>query len=429
MAQGAILPNFGFPGASSLTNFHIPNSATLSQALNLIVGAFTYFLNAGNQIKNVPSSAPASVSITVDPNPTINPITGKASKSQGALTLASGFAAGVRVSGKKIKRFTKSIQDEIKRLNTPSKGESYLHFMQRLLKLSGGFIKMAPGTEDVIIVQAPTYNWSGGTAFNLTHKLNPVNNENNVKAGKLKLKLDKIPSVVIIEGNSLNEDYFYLKDEKAIAINEMTGYRLIPQSDFYSNNLSNAILPQVQFTVAELVNTSKGVAGAGTSYAILPFNKDLYAQRYNLGSADIDTTVCLPYYEVSHNAHDSDQLAFEAAQVLAHKIDEYIEFTYRVKDWNQNGFIWQPNMLVNVIEETLSPGKPLKLTMWIRKVNYMRSRNDGTYCDITCTLPYTHNFELTNAPANTSPNAGNGKSPPIDITITTTFTPTVGSAQ
>lgn len=390
MAQGSIFPNFG---SGDTTNFHFPPTSTLRQCCETIVNSFTLFLKNQNTLNS-------TFKVVVgdnDPRP---------GKGIGDLSLATGFAVGLRAKGKKPKQFTKSINAALNRLNTPEKGETYLGYLSRLVKLSGAYVKMSPGSNDTIVVQAPTYDRDKSTPFSITHLLNPKNNENNVKQAMLKFSLDKQPSVVIIEGNSMSEDFFYLKDEKAIAVNELTGYALASLPDFTTGQ-SLPILPAIAFAVGNLVDTSRGAAGSGTNYSLNPINIQLYQQRYNL-AVDINTSVSLPLYEVSRSAHNTDQLSFEAAQRLAEEQDKYVEFTYRIQGWTQNNAVWQPNMLVNVTEEALSPGKPIKTTMWIRKVNYIKDRTNGTCVDITCILPYTHNFELSEDinPTSASQNTG-----------------------
>lgn len=409
MAQGSIPPNaFGVSG-NGLTNFHFPPNSTLLDCVRFIINTFRIGL-IGIDLPEL------YVSVWDNGNEAINasPATSGNPKRLNVndLDIASGFAAGIRVTGKKSAQFTKSWYKALNRFNTPEKGESYLAMIKRFCKLSGvPCVKMSPGRADTILLQAPTYDRSIETPFKITHYLSAPNNSMNTAEGEIDLEfnLDKQYSVIIVEGNSLDENEFHLSDAKAVAINELSGYYLVNQEDFNDNKIIP--LDTVRLMIAALVNvpsnnTAMGAASTnppqGTNYRFLDFNKQLYQERYNLG-VDIHTTVCMPFYETSHNAHNLDQLCFAAQQKLAETQDKSIVMTYHLDGWTQNGNLWQPNMMVNVTEELLSPGNPKTLKMWIRKVVYHKTRNAGTSVQLTLTLPYTHNFELTDTPKNVNP--------------------------
>jgi hypothetical protein len=191
---------------------------------------------------------------------------------------------------------------------------------------------------------------------------------------------------------------FHLLDEKAVVINELTGYPLVDSSQLLAG--PPIAVPQVLFSLAELckIETS-GTVSPGTiasNYQVLPFNNQLYSTRQDLARVLGNIQLCMPKYEVSQIAHTTEQLAYEAAEMLAHIQDKALEFTYVVQGWNYQGAIWQPNMLVKITEEGLTPGSPINTTLWIKKVNYIKDRSQGTYCTITCTLPYTHPAEISN---------------------------------
>jgi hypothetical protein len=222
--------------------------------------------------------------------------------------------------------------------------------------------------------------------------------QNNIKSAHFHFSTDKQASCVVLEGNSLSGATFHLADEKAVAINELTGYPLVDNSKLLTG--PPIPVPQTLFSLAELCNIeaygNPTAGNVGSSYQILPFNNQLYSTRYDLAQVLGNIQLCIPKYEVSQNAHTTEQLAYEAAETLAHIQDKALEFTYVVQGWSQNGAVWQPNILVKITEEGLTPGSPINTTLWIRKVNYIKDRAQGTYCTITCTLPYTHPAEISN---------------------------------
>jgi hypothetical protein len=414
MAQGSCPPNM-VPGVNlnSTTNYHFPKDTTYKQAFEVICATFQHSF----AVDFVPEVVLTDQPTTKNGKPN-NPTN---------LTISSGGFAGIRAGGKKSKQFTKSVNSSLNRLNTPEKGESYLSYLKRLAKMIGCYVKMVPGSEDQIVIQAPTYDRNTGVPFNIYHYVSvPNNQQNNVEEhAELHWNYDGLHSVIIVEGNSLDPNEFHFQDDKAYAINELTGYSLESLGTYNFNLATQSqelppAVPGVRQLIDQLVdlsNTSISVSNgqvskSGSNYASVPFNAQLYGLRYKM-PVDTMNPVSLPLYDVSHSAHTMENLLFEAAQKLAEEQDKAVEFVYKTDGFTQNGFVWQPNMLVNVVEEALTPGTPMNITMWIKKVNYMQDRHGGTTTTITCTLPYTHNFELVDVPANVQPAYDNSSIIPL----------------
>lgn len=363
MAQGTIFPNMGKTDSSGNplnTNFHFKATDTLSYALTTIANAF--------------ASATATNNITVQTD------------NSGSLTFATGFSVGLRQKGKTPASRTKSLTSALNSLTTPMKGESYLAYMVRLAKHAGGNLKMSTSDDNVIYCASPTYDRANPSPFQLIHYLTPPSNaNNNVLSANFKFSLEKQPSVVITEANTQGDGKFYQGSIKGVAINELTGFPLVPGTPQPISSVQSAV---TNLTTGQL----------GTGYVLAPFNAQLYTQRANM-FIDIDTTVSLPFYTVDYNAHTSDEVSFAASKILSEHQDRYVEFVYRVQGWTMAGTtaVWQPDMMVTIIEEIFAPGTTVKYNfpMWIRRVNFIKTRNGGTETEIFCTLPYTHNFEIT----------------------------------
>jgi prophage tail gpP-like protein len=94
---------------------------------------------------------------------------------------------------------------------------------------------------------------------------------------------------------------------------------------------------------------------------------------------------------VSSNAHTTKEAMIAASEYLADCQDRYVEMEYTVQGWSQNGYVWQPDTMVKVFDDLLFPGQKNKsIPMWIRRVEFSRSRQGGTTTKLTLTLPYTH---------------------------------------
>lgn len=364
MAQGTTYPNMG---TNKDVNFHFKPSDTLQTALTTLANAFADATDSG----------------------TIDVIT----DDSGDLTFATGFRVGIASRGKTPKARAKNLNSNLNHLATPQKGESYLAYMLRLAKHAGANLKMSPTQDNVIVCNCPTYDRNEDSPFKLIHYLNPPNNaNNNVLEGHFKFSLDKQPSVVIVEANSQGDGKFYQAALKGVAINELTGYDF---KAFAQGGGAGTPTP-IKSVVNAIAQLTNGNLGSG--YVLAPFNQELFLQRADL-AIDIDTEVSMPFYTVDYNAHTKEEVSFAASKILAEHQDKYVEFKYLVQGWTMAGTnaVWQPNMMVEITEEIFRPGGTayVKIPMWIRKVNYLKNRHSGTQTEIICTLPYTHNFEIT----------------------------------
>ena len=363
LAQGSVYPNMG-QGID--TNFHFQPTDSLAFALTSIVKVFRSITGEKGKI--------GQILINPDPN-------------SDSLTFASGFDFGFRVKGKTHKSRIKSFKDKLGKLTTPIKGESYLAYMLRLAKLAGCNIKMSNHQANLINVTPPIYDRTIPSPFKLFHYLSGPNTEaNTVLDARYVFGLDHQPSVAIIEGINGNNQNFYQSALKGIAVNELVGFASLDTPESIPSLLTGVQDAIDQLTTGEL----------GTGYELAPFNYDLINANRRI-PVNVLTQVCLPYYNSSYNAHTKQEMVFAASMIIAEAQDKFVEMIYRVKGWTMPGtnIVWQPNTMVEITEEIFSPGAPKVFYMWIRKVNYKRNRNDGTITELVCTLPYTHNWEIT----------------------------------
>lgn len=382
MAQGSIYPNM----PTSLSDFkkinlHFSPETSLGSALQLIATSFSF-------------STEKDISVISEDNRSLTNASGyqvgfrKKTPDSPETALSRALnTLGHRSFGKTAKGQATSLQKFLNHQTTPSKGESYLGYMLRLSKMAGFEIKMDQSDESVIIVKPPTYDRTLPSPYTLRHAYGEDAEFNNVLEGSLNFNLDRQPSVVIVETNTAGNGLSYAQSTvKGIAVNELTAYPLATPS-----NPKPDPIQMVQNAVNILTT---GVYGSG--YIPTPFNEKLYHNRTRF-PIDIITEVSMPFYTISSNAHDGDEAAFAAAMILAEAQDKYIEMHYKVQGWSQNGVLWQPDMLVGVLDASLGHqvnSTALPILMYIRKVNYIKSRNGGTETILTCTLPYTHNFSI-----------------------------------
>jgi hypothetical protein len=313
--------------------------------------------------------------------------------------IATGFKAGLRAAGKTPKSRIKSLNKSFNHNAQPKpSGESYLAYMSRLAKLNGCNIKMHPSKENTILVSPPTYDRENPSPYVIEHYLDGERTRlNTVIDAKYNFGLDHQPSVVIVEVNGSNDGKFHQNTSKGIAINELTG-----------RDKTGKILKSVELAEALLTN---GKLGPNNPEA--EFNEQLFRHRLSM-TIDILTNLSMPHYTNSLNAANQEEALYAASMYLAEQQDKYVEMIYRVKGWTVPGpngpVLWHSDMLVNIIDETFSPGSPKFFLMWIRRVNFIKNRGGGTVTEIVCTLPYTHNFEINDMPGNFVPTTS-GKTP------------------
>jgi hypothetical protein len=375
MAQGSCFPNMG---TSRTTNVHFPPTTTLGVALSTIAQSFL-------SVNNLPFDIDIQADDTESKS---NALAGK---------------LGLKVQGKTPTSRQKSLNTALNRFSTPEKGESYLRYMLRLAKHAGANLRMSDDQPNTITCKPPTYDRDTVTPFQITHLLSAPFGSTNVERASYYFDLNEQYSCAIIEANTTAPSgNFYQQTFKAVALNELTAY---PPG---AGNPSNAVA-QIQalngsgnsqgIGNALQTLTNQQLTGTATSgYSIAPFNQQLYQVGQSLPVKNIGLS--LPYYSVDKNAHTAGsggEVDFAASKVLSEKQDKYCLFTYELTGWTMTGtqFIWQPDVLVSITEEAFNPGNPQQITMWIRKVKFTKSRGGGTRTELVCSLPYTHNFDMS----------------------------------
>lgn len=350
MAQSTVYPNFGI---NSNYNVHFQPTDSIQYCLRTIAQSFWNETQIGTGASNI--------RIITDNNEN--------------LTVASGFQSGLKIHGKST---AKSIASAQNHLTTPYKGESHLAYMLRLAKLAGACIKMSNITPYTILVSSPTYKrQDAGSPFAIYHCQSAPNNQsNNTIEASISYNFDHQPSVVIIEANTTGDGSFHLATAKGVILNALTAV-----------DDRGTVLPTVSLAIANLTT-----GHLGASYQRADFNQDLFNQRSSMG-VNLSTSFSLPYYSVSSNAHSAEEAKFAAEEYLAECQDKYVEMTYKVAGWTMpgTGYVWQPDMMVNVVDDILFPNSAQKpFQMWIKKVEFTRSRHEGTISVLTLSLPYTH---------------------------------------
>jgi hypothetical protein len=380
MAQGSVPPVVGNQA------FHFTNNTPVSTALQTIANAFAAVAGQSN--------------ITIETD-----------NSQ-SLTTCVGSPVGVKVkipsSFANVR--SKSISTALGHITQPNRGgETYLAYMLRLAKHIGCELKMSDYQPNVIFCKPPIYQRQTPSPFVLNHFITGTNTaRNNVQDVNYYFNGDRQPSVVIMESNTNGAGSNYQQSVKGVAINELTGFPPPNPIPITINALGASFnggteisLPSPLFGVA--LSIAGSTAGSeGTGWFESPPNSILYGLRNQL-PIDTRTLTSLPHYSIDPNAHTtgiSGEVCYSAAKYLAECQDKYFEAVFKVDGWryidtNGNGYIWQPDMLVTVNEEMFSPGSPANFVLWIKRVRFTKNRSGGTETEIHCTLPFTHNFEIT----------------------------------
>ena len=372
MAQGSCMP---IMSPLKQLNYHFSANTTLGQALTYICQGFCDI-----------TGLPLNINVQADDSQDKQ--------------IASGFGVGVAVKGKTPASRQKSLTNALNHLTIPDKGESYLAYMLRLAKHAGANLRMSDWQNNTIICKPPTYNRSVPTVYQLYHLLSAHNNLylNNVKDAHYYFDNNEQYSCEIMEANTTaSTGQFYQQTFKSIALNELTAYPpgiSIPTTAVEQlqalNGSGNA--NSISTAIQALTNGNLGVG-----YSIAPFNEQLYAVAQSLPIQN--TGISLPHYSVNTNAHtagSSGECDFAASKALSEKQDKYCQFIYEVQGWSDSqGYVWQPDMMCNILEETFSPCNPQNISMWIRRVTFTKSRGQGTKTTLLLSLPYTHNFFLS----------------------------------
>ncbi len=385
MEQGTCPPNITSISTGQSQNLHFQPTDTLKYALQTIAGIFF-----NNTFNGQGTNIDINNLIQIDDSSN--------------LTLASGFKTGLASKGKTPQSFIKSITSSLDHLATPNPGETYLSYMIRLAKHAGCNLKMIYQANGIpgqyIYVGPPVYDRDGTYIYELTHSSNAnsssdsdITNSINVLDAHYRFNLDDQPSVVIVEAATMGDGKFYQSTRKAIALNELTafnGYGSTTSTDAFTvfSESTNRLSPLSSY-INSLVS---GTIGIG--YTFSPYNNQLFI-AFDKIKVHTSGSVSMPFYHKDNAAHTPAECQFAASMILAEKQDKFMEFTYRVQGWtNVDGIVWQPNTLVNIFDSAVTGGTN-SFPMWIKRVNYLVSRSNGTICELTCTLPYTHNFEIT----------------------------------
>ena len=368
LGDACLYPNLGLGGT---TDYQFNPETTLSQAMNAI------FLNGLTSIEVITTQ-----SIGFD-------LTQLSNSSLGSLTAGKGFGSGIRSKAKTGRGISSSYQSNLKRLCKPEKEETYLKYATRLLKHAGAFIKCLPGSDSALFVGRPLYDIQNAP-YSLIHTFNsPNNNSNNIHEGKLKVSYKEQPSVIIGEAVH-GQANFRKQTTKAICINEFTGY--IPGSTTLSIDTA---LPNVKNAVQQLTTGPASQTNQG-GYYLIAANNDLYtaADQNVIG---VKTNFSRPYYYVDYNAQTPQELIIGVAELMATFQDKFFHLEYLVDQHSNNGVPWGINQMCNVSDDTFGPSnKCLTGQYWIQKVNFTKSRAEGTQTTVLMRLPFTHVVNFSN---------------------------------
>ncbi len=307
------------------------------------------------------------------------------------LSLATGFSTGVRTLSKTGRRLPSTA---VGTLNYDSKPipvksrihpgfnhyESYLGYAKRLCELAGFQIKMIPGSgsgnfsNQTMYIGSPVYDRSEPTQFLLVQTANGAASQtpdlfSNIFEASAKSDWLHQPTVVIGKCTS-GAAAFNKQNNQVIGINEITGY--LPNT--------NTPVPGVTNYISNLISNG---------YPILPYNIDLANVVPPAFIPAMNGTNRPVYFEDDY-AQTVDELKWKVANELSKFQQKFFTLHYEVKGHTQNGAIWQPNMMVNVVDDILvvSGGSP---TYWIQKRTFTRTRGQGTRTTLELALPYIYN--------------------------------------
>ncbi len=289
------------------------------------------------------------------------------------LTAATGFKMGLKVKGKTAKRRTKSLSASLNHLLKPNRGEGYLEYALRIVKLAGMNIKLVPGTNDSLFVGSPVYDRDQSSPFQLVRSLSSPQ-LNNILSGEMRVDGSKQPSVIIGEMTS-GVPVYRKQSYKVVQVNELTGYIRGEQQ----------ILPNAIQSVRDAVESlTQGENSKG--YELLVANDLLTASLPNTIINQVFAT-SRPKYYADDNAHTPEELAFGVMRMMAEHQDKYFCLRYEVLGHSQNGAVWQPNILCSVSDDTFDPGAGASTNYWIRKRTLTKSRGQGTRTSLDLSLP------------------------------------------
>lgn len=291
-------------------------------------------------------------------------------------TKAIGGNVGIKArTGKTLRSLVKNLQHAIDHLIRPRHEEGIMQFAQRIAHQSGLEIKLARGGTFEVLINSPIYTRDTPPLYQLIKQSN--NPKNNVITGSMDVNWTKQPTVIV--GEVVASGGLYRKeDRKVICINELTGYQrgLAP-------TLDNA-LPQVK----EFVNSTTTKYG----YYLMEPNVNLITSIPNTIINLIPSTY-RPMFLYDENIASFEELKFAVAKKMAQYQNDFFTLHYTVENHTNNGNIWQPNQLVNVIDDTFDPNNSVGSVYWIKRVTFTKSRGGGTKTNLELKLPFIYAFE------------------------------------
>lgn len=343
--------------------------------------------------------------------PLIDPNKIKINNDFKALQAQTGFGVGVRQISKKGRGLAKSFKSNLNRLLKPEKAETYLGYAKRICNRIGCQIKAQPGDDSPapalenaptpnefsfgINIGPPTYDRTNQPSYTLNRfqfgydKNNP-SLTNNILDSKLTVNYKDQPSVIIAEG-SHGGPTFKKVTRKIICLNEMTAWLPVPNQQL---TLDNAI---------QSVKDAVSILTSGTSgYKLMQPNQELYNAVPSF-VANMQTAVSRPKYVVDYNSQNDDELEFYVSELMAHYQQQFFTLEYEVQGHSQNiggqDVFWAPNLMVKVYDESFNPTKPIDGFYWIKKVEFVRDRHNGSLTRLTLCLPYTHIYAVPAIPS------------------------------
>jgi hypothetical protein len=374
-AQAYILPNVG---TSSDNNFHFTANTTFSQAFAQIFGSF-------------------------QPNLDIS-ITGDTDAEGKSLTLKSGGQFGVRVKRKgnvRDQTQVRSFTDSLKHLLQPGLNETYLSYAKKLANCLGCYIKVilvpnGTNIEEQILISPPTYDRSSASPFILRHSHDStLSILNNVLQGSLRFSAKEQFSVIIGQ-STLGQPGYRKKTQKNICINELTGYSA-PANNIYdlSIKLANATSnQQLDNTIQNVKNAIKDLT-QNKGYILMESNLDIYNVFSQL-PIKVSTNYSRPFYYESKEAHEGQELSMSVRKLMAENQNKFLQAHYTVDGHSISGVVWQPNCMCQLQDDVVNNTAPINTQLWIEKVNFTRTRQDGPKTHLKLNLPYTNTAIIDN---------------------------------
>lgn len=244
--------------------------------------------------------------------------------------------------------------DQIK----PRIGEGAYQIIDRIISRLGYRVwAAADGTG--IIVDKPDFETPG--KHKLIRKTSQSQN-NNIIDGDCTFNIEQQPSCIVASGNTTTADDDVVTI-KVIAVNELVGFSA-PNTPIES--------------VLNIISRYKQAK-------ILPFRSQLYPKQRRV-SANYSPT---PMFIKDDESRNLAQLQSFARKQLSLRQKEYLVVNYTVEGFSYRNatqqFPWSVNTLVDVDDDVFGIHEPL----WVLGKTFTKSRDGGTYTDLTLIKPYT----------------------------------------